>query len=808
MAHTLDTSARVTGAASPTTTTYTCGAGTTVLTVGIVTGGTVARAGGAPTYNGVALTQAGTSQQAAATPETITELWYLLNPGTGSALTLSIPNTGSRSLFIGIASFKAAAGLASRFDLAAGANGTSTNPTASITPTKNGAAIMAACGNGATTWAPSAITGTAAIPAGTNGTDDGAFGDSFMYFLQATAAAKAMTWTFATSEDWAVCLAAFYEVSPIAATVSGTSSVTAGLSSLSNIAATVSGTGTVTAAISSSGSASTISQDSVSQIASQTTASYSWAHTVAGTDRLLLVAVHMEIFPLPSVSGITYNGVALTYINGMQGGSSGRAELWYLVNPALGTNNIVVTLAGTVFTNTFAGAVSLSGVNQSTPIETAGGVTNAGASADTDTVEVVVTTVHPGAWVIAGFEFNNPNTDTTTIAPAVELYQHAVFTSPGGSIVKVENVQTPGATTLRYNPLANSPWSVVGASINPLSTGGVAASITSAGSVTAALLASGTLTSSISASASSIAALSGSGLLASTVSGIGSVTAALTSINAIASTITAQATITAALLGSGLLVSSIPGTSSVISALLGQGIVASSISSTGFVSALLGASGLLGVAITGTGSGAGTVLGAGALLASVPATSSVTANLQAQTGSVASIAGTSSVTATLLATGVLASSVSSVASGTFVLRGSGLLQSTIPGTSSVAAVGSSLLQALASIQGTSLTTGDVRGTAAGSANLAGISLLSSILTGSTSAQSFVSSTSLVVAELFGEGALLSSILGTSDCSLFIGIPIIGSNIREIFITRTSSISILLDITEKLDAESHLTAEIT
>ncbi len=206
-AHTFDTKLRITGATSPVAANYTAAAGSTVLVLGIVTGGNVARAGGAPTYNGVALTQADSTRQAAASPETIVELWYLLNPPTGSALSISIPNTGTKSLFAEASTFKAQTGYISLLDVANGNTGTSTNPTASVTTTTNGDTIVAVVGSGAQTWAPSARSGTQLAD-----TDDGNFGDGHQYLLQTNAGAQAMSWTFGTSEDWAEVVASFKEV--------------------------------------------------------------------------------------------------------------------------------------------------------------------------------------------------------------------------------------------------------------------------------------------------------------------------------------------------------------------------------------------------------------------------------------------------------------------------------------------------------------------------------------------------------------------------------------------------------------------
>ncbi len=206
-AHTFDTKLRITGSTSPVAANYTAAAGSTVLVLGIVTGGNAARAGGAPTYNGVALTQADSTRQAASAPETVVEQWYLLDPPTGSALSISIPNTGTKSLYAEASTYKAQSGYISQLDVANGGTSTSTNPTTSVTTTVNGDTIVAIVGSGAQTWAPSARSGTQLAD-----TDEGNFGDGSQYLLQTNAGAQAMSWTFGTSEDWAEVVVAFKEV--------------------------------------------------------------------------------------------------------------------------------------------------------------------------------------------------------------------------------------------------------------------------------------------------------------------------------------------------------------------------------------------------------------------------------------------------------------------------------------------------------------------------------------------------------------------------------------------------------------------
>ena len=216
MAHTFDNNLRFTGSSNPLTSAYTCGASAKLLVLGIVTGGSVQRSGGSPTYNGVVLTQADETRQYITNPETSCELWYLTEPTVSSAVTISIPNPTSLTLHIQASSYNVASGFTSDIDVDGGNTGLSTSPSVSVTPTVNGAVIVGVLGSGQD-YAPVDQSGTEL-----NTTDDGSYSDSNQYTLQAVAAAKATNWTtgvygagvygaglYGGADDWCMCVAAF-----------------------------------------------------------------------------------------------------------------------------------------------------------------------------------------------------------------------------------------------------------------------------------------------------------------------------------------------------------------------------------------------------------------------------------------------------------------------------------------------------------------------------------------------------------------------------------------------------------------------
>ncbi|MFA4934532.1 MAG: hypothetical protein WC568_01725, partial [Candidatus Methanoperedens sp.] len=203
-AHTFDTSSQAVAATSPVTLSYTAGSNSTVLVVGLAINSLTARAGGAPTYNGIPLTQANVTQTAAS--EVAAELWYLLNPPTGSAFTISVPNTGTFSIRVIASTYNASAGYSSALDIAGGWTGSTANPSNSLTTTVNGDAIVDIMGNSKNT----AETANNQVLLFAN--DEGNWNTAAQYALQATAGAITFTHTIAIPNDWGHIMAAFKEV--------------------------------------------------------------------------------------------------------------------------------------------------------------------------------------------------------------------------------------------------------------------------------------------------------------------------------------------------------------------------------------------------------------------------------------------------------------------------------------------------------------------------------------------------------------------------------------------------------------------
>jgi hypothetical protein len=207
---------RTSSAGNPISVNITTQAADTVLVLMIKVVGATNRAGGAPTFGGVAFQQANSTQKATTAPEASAELWYLVNPLHGT-LNLTIPNTGAATTFYTVEAGQAQAGMTSAFD---GANGANTgavdaaNPSpGAIVTTGTGDIVWAITAGGWTTWVPSAQIGTVIA-----NTDDGADGGGEQFTIQAAAGSISLGWTFATVDDWGAVAAAFKEVAKSAYT--------------------------------------------------------------------------------------------------------------------------------------------------------------------------------------------------------------------------------------------------------------------------------------------------------------------------------------------------------------------------------------------------------------------------------------------------------------------------------------------------------------------------------------------------------------------------------------------------------------
>lgn len=93
----------------------------------------------------------------------------------------------------------------------------------------------------------------------------------------------------------------------------------------------------------------------------------SWRHTVGADNDRILIVTTANRDGNKRVTGVNYGDVTLTEA-GFQNGPSAqnRCAIWYLIAPAVGSANVVITLSSS--TKITASAYSLKGVHQTTPL--------------------------------------------------------------------------------------------------------------------------------------------------------------------------------------------------------------------------------------------------------------------------------------------------------------------------------------------------------------------------------------------------------------------------------------------------------
>jgi len=200
--------------------------------------------------------------------------------------------------------------------------------------------------------------------------------------------------------------------------------------------------------------------------------SFTWSHTTSGADRILVVGVSIRNDLSQTVSSVTYGGTPLTPVAGgvQSNGTSVRVELWRLVAPALGANDVVVTLSGGATAKMAYGAVSLTGVSQASPIDAANS-----AVSTSSTPSVTVTTLAQNAWVVDAIAFRSTGNGAPTGTPGGgQTQQWSGYTESGGTGPNIrgkgstEGPITPaGAVAMDWNLAASVDWAAAGVALKP-----------------------------------------------------------------------------------------------------------------------------------------------------------------------------------------------------------------------------------------------------------------------------------------------------------------------------------------------------
>lgn len=132
--------------------------------------------------------------------------------------------------------------------------------------------------------------------------------------------------------------------------------------------------------------------------------SLTFAHTCTGTNLILFVSVISNSGA--TVSSMTYNSVAMTQLDTRVDAGGNNGELWYLIAPSTGSNNVVINMSGNVAIG--AASSSYTGVKQSAPAVFG----NARADSATSVSKSLTSTVD-NSWIVAGVTNNFAATSWT-----------------------------------------------------------------------------------------------------------------------------------------------------------------------------------------------------------------------------------------------------------------------------------------------------------------------------------------------------------------------------------------------------------
>lgn len=189
-------------------------------------------------------------------------------------------------------------------------------------------------------------------------------------------------------------------------------------------------------------------------------ATTTFAHTMAaGEGRIIVVGTVCKYTVGRWVSGITYGGEALAKLTRVLWNTTHYIELWYLVNPPTGVNNVIVTYTG----NTYDACVSLSytGVDPNIPF---GALQAASGNSNTPTAPTVTSETGEVVIDIAGVA----QTPISTFTPgALQTERGKIFEVNGGLWAGMSDEPGQTSVDMTWDHQWAKPWAIIAVPLNP-----------------------------------------------------------------------------------------------------------------------------------------------------------------------------------------------------------------------------------------------------------------------------------------------------------------------------------------------------
>jgi hypothetical protein len=194
-----------------------------------------------------------------------------------------------------------------------------------------------------------------------------------------------------------------------------------------------------------------------------------WSHTCTGADRLLLVFVEIASTS-DLVTGVTYNGVAMTRIDNWGDFSTMTLYLYALVAPSTGANNVVVSSSSIAIAGC---SYSVTGANASTTLD----VTFHGNSSATNSRLWGPTTTVTDRALVALFGWNSAEvpvaganlTNRSVVNREAFVGDRGGITTPAGDVYLTQT--TTGSTNWSTISVGIAPVPVAGTHTNLLQMG-------------------------------------------------------------------------------------------------------------------------------------------------------------------------------------------------------------------------------------------------------------------------------------------------------------------------------------------------
>lgn len=183
-----------------------------------------------------------------------------------------------------------------------------------------------------------------------------------------------------------------------------------------------------------------IAYDAKSNGSATTTSPLTWNHTCTGSDLVLICGFSVDAGSgTETVTAVTYNSVSMTQIGSALNNSTSNSNisLWYLLNPATGSNQISATLSSIFSVNGVA--ISLTGVSA---YDTT--ATNASSSSPISTSIIPSTN---GAWIVD--LINNRSTGAGTLTPTTPQIVRVTTTNTANNVFDM--CTTAGSQTPQGN---------------------------------------------------------------------------------------------------------------------------------------------------------------------------------------------------------------------------------------------------------------------------------------------------------------------------------------------------------------------